>query len=33
MASTAGSLGLTGAYLFAAGPALLAFFVVLAFAR
>ena len=33
MASTAGALGLTGAYLAAAGLALLAFFLVLAFVR
>ncbi|MDP9440341.1 MAG: MFS transporter, partial [Actinomycetota bacterium] len=33
MASTAGTLGLTGAYLAAAGLALLAFFLVLAFVR
>ncbi|MDP9410542.1 MAG: MFS transporter, partial [Actinomycetota bacterium] len=33
MASTAGTLGLTGAYLAAAGLALLAFFLILAFVR
>ncbi len=33
MASTAGTLALTGAYLAAAGLALLAFFLILAFVR